>query len=215
MQNYQNFDFISKFQKNCAYLRGFCGKTEGGGLGRVKFWSFLSCNICKKKVQNSFFVSAALHCEIIIGTNKIFVEDFLSHSKYSTVWLNIQLIPNLNHFLPIACLNSNWVYFCCVQLVPKYMSKVKLDRGQSPNILSEIIILGENGICGGKIPISHFLKSWAHSALWWGGIKSDLSYPLFSAICCLPRLPWDSDDPTRSNLFKDQPMNGRLRNQSM
>ena len=27
----------------------------------------------------------------------------------------------------------------CVQLVPKYTSKVKLSRGQSPNILSEII----------------------------------------------------------------------------
>ena len=42
---------------------------------------------------------------------------------------------------------------------------MKLDRGQSPNILSEIIILGENGGCGGNIPISHFLKSLAHSAL--------------------------------------------------
>ena len=26
----------------------------------------------------------------------------------------------------------------CVQLVPKYISKVKLDRGKSPNILSDI-----------------------------------------------------------------------------
>ena len=33
----------------------------------------------------------------------------------------------------------------CVQLVPKYTSKVKLDRGQSPNILSEIIEIDENG----------------------------------------------------------------------
>ena len=30
MQNYQNFDLISKFQKNSAYLRGYCGKTKGG-----------------------------------------------------------------------------------------------------------------------------------------------------------------------------------------
>jgi hypothetical protein len=42
---------------------------------------------------------------------------------------------------------------------------VKLDRGQSPNILSEIIILGENGGCGGNIPMSRFLKSLAHSAV--------------------------------------------------
>ena len=33
----------------------------------------------------------------------------------------------------------------CVQLVPKYKSKVKLDRGQSPNILSEIIEIDKNG----------------------------------------------------------------------
>ena len=44
----------------------------------------------------------------------------------------------------------------CVQLVPKYIAKVKLDRGQSRNIFSEIIIPGENGGCGGNIPILHF-----------------------------------------------------------
>ena len=32
-----------------------------------------------------------------------------------------------------------------VQLVPKYTSKVKLDRGQKPNILSEIIEILKNG----------------------------------------------------------------------
>ena len=52
-----------------------------------------------------------------------------------------------------------------VQLVPKYISKVKLDRGQHPNILSEIIIPGENGCRSGNIPISHFLLSLTHSAL--------------------------------------------------
>ena len=53
----------------------------------------------------------------------------------------------------------------CIQLVPKYTSKVKLDRGQPPIILSEIIISGENGCCGGNIPISHFLLSLTHSAM--------------------------------------------------
>ena len=46
-----------------------------------------------------------------------------------------------------------------------YISKVKLDRGQSPDIFSEIIILGEHGGCAGNFPISHFLMSLAHSAL--------------------------------------------------
>ena len=53
----------------------------------------------------------------------------------------------------------------CIQLVPKYISKVKLDKGQTPNSLPEIIIPGENGCCGGNIPISHFLLSLTHSAL--------------------------------------------------
>ena len=41
----------------------FCGKCWRGGLRRVKFWSNLEKNICKRKVQNSFFLSAALHGE--------------------------------------------------------------------------------------------------------------------------------------------------------
>ena len=46
----------------------------------------------------------------------------------------------------------------CVQLVLKYILKVKLYRGQSPNIFSEIIIPRENGRCGGNIPI--FYRAW-------------------------------------------------------
>ena len=42
---------------------------------------------------------------------------------------------------------------------------MKLDRGQPPIIMSEIIIPGENGCSGGNIPISHFLLSLTHSAL--------------------------------------------------
>jgi len=47
----------------------------------------------------------------------------------------------------------------CVQLVPKYISKVKLNRGQSPNILSEIIEINKNGAWGNhfdKLPYFHF-----------------------------------------------------------
>ena len=36
----------------------------------------------------------------------------------------------------------------CVQLVPQYISKVKLDRGESPNIMSEIIEIHKNGAWG-------------------------------------------------------------------
>ncbi len=57
MQNYQNFDLVSKFQKNCAYLRGYCGKTEGGvwegwNFGHLQFTLFTT----KKSKIASFSV---------------------------------------------------------------------------------------------------------------------------------------------------------------
>ena len=45
-----------------------------------------------------------------------------------------------------------------VQLVSKYISKVKLSREQSPNILSEIIKSQENGSKGRKISTGTFTK---------------------------------------------------------
>ena len=76
------------------------------------------------------------------------------------------------HILPAACLNWNWFYcksFCCSWLCstcPENISKVKLDRRQSPNILSEIIEITKNGAWGnhfGKSPYYNFsteLNQW-------------------------------------------------------
>ena len=57
-------------KKNCDF---FCGKCWRGGLRRVKFWSVLSWDICKRKVQNSFFLSAALHGEIWIWNIQLWI----------------------------------------------------------------------------------------------------------------------------------------------
>ena len=46
-----------------AYLKGLSWKNWRGGLTRLKFWSPAIKIICNKKVQNSDFVSAALHGE--------------------------------------------------------------------------------------------------------------------------------------------------------
>ena len=46
-----------------AYLKGLEWKNWRGGLTRLKFWSLAIKIICNKKVQNSVFVSAALHGE--------------------------------------------------------------------------------------------------------------------------------------------------------
>ena len=39
----------------------------------------------------------------------------------------------------------------CIQIVPKYISEAKMNRGQSPNILSEIFDLNENEGRGGTL----------------------------------------------------------------
>ena len=46
-----------------AYLKGLEWKNWRGGLTRLKFWSLAIKIICNKKVQNSVFLSAALHGE--------------------------------------------------------------------------------------------------------------------------------------------------------
>ena len=43
--------------------RGYHGKTEGGASDKVEILVSCNCNNCNKKVQNSDFVSAALHGE--------------------------------------------------------------------------------------------------------------------------------------------------------
>ena len=73
MQNCPNFYFSKKNIIFWFFLWFFCGKCWRGGLRRVKFWSFLSWDICKRKVQNSFFVSAALHCEIWIWNIQLWI----------------------------------------------------------------------------------------------------------------------------------------------
>ena len=77
-----------------------------------------------------------------------------------TIWsqflrVHIQTAPEKVHIFLAVYLNCNWFYckssiciyaiYGLVQLVPKYISKVKLNRRQPPNILSEIIRPQENG----------------------------------------------------------------------
>ena len=84
----------------------------------------------------------------------------VSFKRYIQLVLKISFIS----FLQIAWIETDSIENSfsavgCVQLVPKYKSKVKLDRGQSPNILSEIIEIHKNGAWGkhfGKFLYFHF-----------------------------------------------------------
>ena len=64
---------------------------------------------------------------------------------------SVQLVPTF-HSHPVCRLLELQLILAseedCVQLVPKYHSKVKLHSWQSPNILSEIMRLLQNGGSG-------------------------------------------------------------------
>ena len=64
---------------------------------------------------------------------------------------SIQLVPTF-HSHPVCGLLELQLILAsdedCVQLVPKYHSKVKMRSWQSPNILSEIMRLLQNGGSG-------------------------------------------------------------------
>ena len=62
MQNYQKFTRDQNFKFLCIF-EGVIVEKLKGGLTRLKFWSLAIKIICNKKVQNSVFVSAALHDE--------------------------------------------------------------------------------------------------------------------------------------------------------
>ena len=75
--------------------------------------------------QKIFAVSFKNYIQLVL---KISSTSFLQ-----SAWIETDSVVNLSSAVD------------CVQLVPKYISKVKLDRGQSPNILSEIIEIDKNG----------------------------------------------------------------------
>ena len=122
-------------------------------------------SIPKKTSQNNFFHSLALHCENAIWNMKIFAFLNALHqiSEVSFRW-QCSTCPSIwvTFFRQPAWIETDSIVnplsaVGCVQLVPKYTSKVKLDRGQSPISLSEITIPGENGCCGGNLAwISYF-----------------------------------------------------------
>ena len=86
--------------------------------------------------------------------SKLFLPKYLSCRLHNSV----QLVPTIlfTSFLQPASIETDPIAnhpsaVDHIQLVPKYISKVKLKRGWSPNILSEIIGLHENEGRGGNL----------------------------------------------------------------
>ena len=136
---------------------GFIGKKPEQGVREM--WNLVRNLIfsCSTKILKITFFSRALF--IVQIFHKYFTIFFISQiiKKYwePVFQITFNSSHNLFHILPAACWNCNWFFwksFFCdgrVQLVPKYISKVKLNRGYSPNILSEIMRFQENGSKGG------------------------------------------------------------------
>ena len=143
----------------------FSQKTWIAGLINLKFFMKTEEASCNKTSQNNFFISPAIHCENAIWNMQIFSVIFSSPNIFDRLfsdWCSTRPLISFTSFLQPA-----WIETIvnppsavgCVQLVPKYTSKVKLDRGQSPNILSEIIEIHKNGAWGKhfpKFPYFHF-----------------------------------------------------------
>ena len=115
----------------------------------------------RKKPQNNFLVWGAHHCENGIWKIQIFC-DFFSWPKYlmHSFQASVQLVPTFYSHPVCRLLELQLILASeedCVQLVPKYYSKVKLRSWQPPNILSEIMRLLQNG--GGGINLAQ-ISNW-------------------------------------------------------
>ena len=113
----------------------------------LKFGGQSDFFVLYKKPQNNYFIPGPLHCANIFQIfskyfhlsdhHKIFGASFYrSHSTRPTIFFTSFLQPA---GIATDSIENRSSAYGHVQLVPKYISKVKLSRGQSPNILSEII----------------------------------------------------------------------------
>ena len=127
-------------------------KTCWGYLWSLKFCTQVDYCVLKKTSQNDFFHRGTHHCENGLWKIQIFC-DFFHRLKYLTYDFeaSVQLVPTFYSHPVCRLLELQLILASeedCVQLVPKYYSKVKLRSWQSPNILSEIMRLLQNGGSG-------------------------------------------------------------------
>ena len=122
-------------------------KNLKGVSGHFEIWRALRFCGPLKKPENSVLVPGPVHCENWFWNMKIFAF-FFSLSKYLELCFcrSHSTRPTIffTSFQQPAGIATDSIANCSsvygrVQLVPKYISKVKLSEEQSPNILSEII----------------------------------------------------------------------------
>ena len=159
MQNYQNFDLVSKISKILHQICDFKGENWRAGLRRLKFLSLIDQIICKNNYQNTVFLSEALHGEIIIWNNQIFEEVYLSNPKYlgPTFLFNIQLVPkSFSKYYWILL----WLWLLKTQVV-KYKMKVKVIK-----YFLQIFVIWNNGAEKNEGLGTHFvILSYWHFAM--------------------------------------------------
>ena len=120
----------------------FFDKMWIAGLIDLKFFMKTKEASRKKTSKNKFFISQALHCENAIWNLQIFSVIFSSPNIFDRLfldWCSTRPLISFTSFLQPAWIETGSIVnpssaLDCVQLVPKYYSKVKLRSWQSPNI---------------------------------------------------------------------------------
>ena len=131
-------------------------KNLKGVSDHFEIWRALRFCGALKKPENNVLAPGPLHCENRFWNMKIFAFFFSlskylelcfcrSHSTRPTIFFTSFLQPA---GIATDSFENRSSAYGRVQLVPKYISKVKLNRGYSPNILSEIMRFQENGSRG-------------------------------------------------------------------
>ena len=126
------------FVKNKAVI----GKKPVAGVGETSNSGHRQINLCSKKNSKITFFSGPSNIVKMGSEISKYFSWFFQSAKYLMLfWGWCSTRPHyFIHILPPDRLNCNWLFVNlaaapdCVQLVPKYFSKVKLCSWQSPNI---------------------------------------------------------------------------------
>ena len=133
VQNRQSFVPNIFFNQICQKIVDLFKKNmKGWSDKKIILYLFCSFDLLRKKVENNFFIRAAVLCANI---SQIFFSQF-DHQKYLRCLFKslFNWSPHFFHILQQACWNFNWFLwkfsccFDCYHLVSKYMLESETDQ---------------------------------------------------------------------------------------
>ena len=144
VQNHKSFVPNILFYQICQkFVDLFTKNMNGWSDKKIILYLFCSFDLLRKKVENRFFIWAAVLCANI---SQIFFSQF-DHQKYlRCLFKNLfNWSPHFFHIIQQACWNFNWIElskmfaFSEWSTRTKYMPESETDQLLCPNIQSETI----------------------------------------------------------------------------